>query len=197
VLELDHTAVFPPPALAGRIASASLDSDGLRLVFADNEAAKFNKPHVDSNSYLWMQSGDPRLFGIVVVNAGVQVVAEDTSKPLRFNLYDYRKQVAAGTLKMAKNGNIIATVPSSDGPDYQAATSTASMSALKSPAPVDDKCINKAGFNVCEEETNSAVTPTIDMAVEVMPMSTEDKMALKTKAAGTCFNRAGFEVACQ
>jgi len=197
VLELDHTAVFPPPALAGRIASASLDSDGLRLVFADNEAAKFNKPHVDSNSYLWMQSGDPRLFGIVVVNAGVQVVAEDTSKPLRFNLYDYRKQVAAGTLKMAKNGNIIATVPSSDGPDYQAATSTASMSALKSPAPVDDKCINKAGFNVCEEEANSAVTPTIDMAVEVMPMSTEDKMALKTKAAGTCFNRAGFEVACQ
>jgi len=172
VLELDHTAVFPPPALAGRLASASLDSEGLRLVFADNEAATFNKPHVTSDSYLWMQSGDPRLFGIVVVNGGVQVISEDTSKPLRFNLYDYRKQVAAGTLKMAKNGDIIATIPSSTGSDYQATPSIT-------------------------KDTTAVKGPLVEAALEHMPMSTEAKVALKNKPAGTCFNRAGFEVACQ
>lgn len=52
VLVLDHTAVFPLPTLAGRIASASLDSDGLRLVFADNQAAKFKAPPVASDSYI-------------------------------------------------------------------------------------------------------------------------------------------------
>ena len=203
VLELDHTAVFPPPTLAGRLASASLDSDGLRLVFADNEAATFNKPHVESDSYLWMQSGDPRLFGIVVVNGGVQVVSEDTSKPLRFNLYGYRKQVAAGTLKMAKNGDIIATIPSSIGPDYRASSviteNTEAVKATSSSPSVADKCINKAGFNICEETSSAVpkVAPLGEASLESMPMSTLQKAALKNKPAGTCFNRAGFEVACQ
>ena len=98
VLVLDHTSVFPPPALSGRIASASLDSDGLRLVFADNDSATFSKPSVAANSYIWAQSGDPRLFDIVVNNGTVQVLPEDASKPLRFNLYDYRKHVPALTV---------------------------------------------------------------------------------------------------
>jgi len=146
VLVLDHRAVFPPPALAGNLASATLDEDGLRLVFADNDAAEFTKPPVASDSYIWAQSGDPRLFDIVVNNGTVQVVSEDTSKPLRFNLYEYRKQVAAGTLTMAMNGDIVATIPSSDGPDYKASASSEPQEATEQPAD----CINSVGFNVCE-----------------------------------------------
>lgn len=201
VLVLDHRAVFPPPALAGNLVSASLDSDGLRLVFADNEAATFSKPPVASDSYIWAQSGDPRLFGIVVVNGTVQIVAEDTSKPLRFNLYDYRKQVAAGTLKMAKNGDIIATIPSSEGPDYKAgpasaSTATASKASAVAAEPAEG-CINRAGFNVCEEvKAVVAPAPVVMEAVKEMPLSTEARAMMKTKPAGTCFNRAGFEIAC-
>ncbi len=203
VLVLDHTAVFPPPTLAGRLASASLDSDGLRLVFADNEAAEFKAPPVASDSYIWAQSGDPRLFDIVVNNGTVQVIAEDTSKPLRFNLYDYRKQVAAGTLKMAKNGDIIATIPSADGPDYQAgpssATTGSSFSSTGSSEPAEG-CLNRAGFNVCEEvkavETVVAA-PVAKKAEQVMPLSSAAKAEMKDMDAGTCFNRAGFVIACQ
>jgi len=198
VLVLDHRAVFPPPALAGNLASASLDSDGLRLVFADNESAQFNKPHVNSDSYLWMQSGDPRLFDIVVVNGGVQVVSDDTSKPLRFNLYDYRKQVAAGTLTMAMNGDIIATIPSADGPDYQASSRSGSPPMSNDPAP---GCINRAGFNTCEEKVVKRAAPVktrmLKKAEAVKTLTTEDRLSLKNVEAGTCFNRAGFTIACQ
>lgn len=203
VLVLDHTTVFPPPAIAGKLASASLDSDGLRLVFANNEAAEFKAPPVAADSYIWAQSGDPRLLGIVVNNGTVQVVPEDTSKPLRFNLYDYRAQVAQGTLKMAQNGDIIATVPSSDGPDYQARPASestgSSFSSSGSTAEPAEGCINRAGFNVCEEEAASeAVAPVVAADVSApTSLSTEEKMRLKDAKAGTCLNRAGFEVACQ
>ena len=211
VLVLDHTSVFPPPALAGKIASATVDSDGLRLVFADNESAKFSKPSVASDSYIWAQSGDPRLFGIVVNNGTVQVVSEDTSKPLRFNLYGYRKQVASGTLKMAKNGDIIATIPSSDGPDYKAAassgrasstgTSEATAGSTSSAGSVDSSCINRAGFNVCEEEVKEVVkakaAPVVEKIEEVRPLTSEARQELKKAAVGTCFNRAGFAVDCK
>jgi hypothetical protein len=197
VLVLDHTAVFPPPTLSGNLASASLDSDGLRLVFADNAAAEFAKPPVDSDSFIWAQSGDPRLFDIVVVNGTVQVISEDASKPLRFNLYEYRKQVAAGTLKMSKNGDIIATIPSADGPDYKAAASGSMPVSSTEPAP---GCVNRAGFNVCEEKVANKArvnAPAMGKALEVAPMTTDARAQMKEMDAGTCFNRAGFVIACK
>ncbi|ORU89569.1 MAG: hypothetical protein A6F71_01005 [Cycloclasticus sp. symbiont of Poecilosclerida sp. M] len=206
-LELDHTKVFPPPALAGRLASATLNEDGLRLVFADNEAAEFSKPPVASDSYIWAQSGDPRLFGVVVNNGTVQVIADDTSKPLRFNLYDYRKQVAAGTIKMAKNGDIIATVPSAEGPDFKASKFVPSSSdggatksaPAKAAAPAAG-CITRAGFNVCEEpKPVKAKAPVAKKKAkpQVNSLSTEERASMKKDKAGTCYNRAGFETACQ
>ena len=155
VLILDHTAVFPPPSLKGKIATTFIDKDGLHLTFAANEAATFNQPTVESDSYIWMQSGDPRLFDIVVNNGTIQVVADDTSKPLRFNLYDYRAQVAGGKLRMNQAGDIIATLPSSAGPDYKPVLPAKAASAKpklgQSLASLQvNSCINSIGFNICE-----------------------------------------------
>jgi len=153
-LILDHTAVFPPPTLMGEIASTFIDEDGLHLTFAANEAVSFNQPTVKSDSYIWMQSGDPRLFDIVVNNGNIQVI-DDTSKPLRFNLYDYRKQVAGGKLRMNKAGDIIATLPPSKGPNYKpdlpAKKVSAKSKAGESLASLNaNPCINSIGFNICE-----------------------------------------------
>ena len=155
VLILDHTVVFPPPSLMGEIATTFIDKDGLHLTFAANEAATFNQPTVDSDSYIWMQSGDPRLFDIVVNNGTIQVVSDDTSKPLRFNLYDYRTQVAGGKLRMNKAGDIIATLPSSEGADYKPALPAKAASATpkldQSLASLQvNACINSVGFNICD-----------------------------------------------
>jgi hypothetical protein len=112
LLVLDHRSVFPPPEIAGNLSSAKVTPDGLELEFADNMEAAFEAPPLNRSSYLWIQSGDPKLFDIVVNNARVQVVNDREDERLTFNLYDYRKQVAAGVLNMKKDGTIIATIPS-------------------------------------------------------------------------------------
>lgn len=111
-LILDHRKVFPPPALAGNIASAKLTEAGLQLTFADNPAAKFSKPPREAKSYLWIQSGDAKLFNVIATNANILIVDEKKDEVLHFNLYDYRRQVLAGTLFMGEDGSIVAQVPS-------------------------------------------------------------------------------------
>lgn len=149
-LVLDHRSVFPPPALAGDIAEVSVAADGLHLTFADNKDAVFKKAPVEKDSYLWIQSGDPRLFGIVVTNAQVAVVSESDTTPLRFNLYNYRKQVADGVLHMKNDGTIIATLPA----DTRKTTSYNNGASLNNqpPASDQDECKNSVGFNTnCAE----------------------------------------------
>ncbi len=111
-LALDHNTVFPPPAIGGTVEKSWLDEDGLHLSFNDNPDVSFSHPPIESDSYLWIQSGDAKLYGVVVTNGGVQVISDDDSSPLRFNLYEYREQVAKGILKMTEAGDIIATIPS-------------------------------------------------------------------------------------
>jgi hypothetical protein len=111
-LELDPRTVFPPPEIVGNVAAAKLTEAGLVLDFADNPDAQFQKPPLARKSYIWIQSGDPKLFDIVVTNARVQVVPKGEEQRLTFNLYDYRKQVAAGVLQMSGDGTIVATIPS-------------------------------------------------------------------------------------
>ena len=110
-LELDHRTVFPMPNIKGNLSAARLTEEGLHLTFSDNTNVQFADVPVADDSYLWLQSGDTKLFGVVITNARVAVVAEDKSRPLRFNLYDYRKQVARGVVTMAMDGTVLATIP--------------------------------------------------------------------------------------
>ena len=73
------------PNIKGNLSSARLTEEGLHLTFSDNTNVQFADVPVADDSYLWLQSGDPKLFGVVITNARVAVVAEDKSKPLRFN----------------------------------------------------------------------------------------------------------------
>lgn len=110
-LVLDHTKVFPPPALAGKVREVSLDEAGLRLKFNDNPAAKFTPPAHAPESFLWIQSGDVKLFNLVVTNANILVKDEDASGNLRFDLYGYRQLIAAkNVLTMAEDGALTATL---------------------------------------------------------------------------------------
>lgn len=110
-LELNHRSVFPPPALSGNIAALRLSEAGLHLTFTDNPAAKFMAPPLPATSYLWIQSGDAKLYDIVVANARILVLPEKAGEPLHFDLYGYRQQVAGGTLYMNEDGLITAKLP--------------------------------------------------------------------------------------
>lgn len=109
-LLLDHRAMFPPPELAGTIAAARLDADGLHLRFADAAPLTFSEPPGLGESYIWLQSGDPKLFGAVVTNARIAIVPAAGSGSLRFDLYDYRNRLSNAAGHLAEDGLITLTV---------------------------------------------------------------------------------------
>jgi hypothetical protein len=110
-IELDHRKMFPFPELAGNIASARLASDGLHIVFGDAPRAKLNPPAFLKNSYIWIQSGDLKFYGAVVMNARIAMIPRDPRKRLRFDLYGYRKQLATGEAKLDKDGMMVVRIP--------------------------------------------------------------------------------------
>ncbi len=111
-LILDHTKLFPPPALEGNITAISLDDAGLHLTFGDKIIPKFSPPASASNSFIWIQSGDIKLFDVVVLNANV-LIKKDNNSVLLFNLYDYRNEIGKkNVLTMAEDGSMILTLSS-------------------------------------------------------------------------------------
>ena len=111
MIVLDHKKLFPPPELSGAVSAVDMTDEGLQLTFNDNLSARFSPP-IDSlpDSFIWLQSGDPKIFDIVINNANV-LVRSETDEGLAFNLYDYRRQVASGHLTMDRSGTIVAYVP--------------------------------------------------------------------------------------
>lgn len=111
-LIMNPATLFPPPALKiDNIKSATLSDDGLTLVFSSPAGTpKFAPPPVDTDSYIWLQSGDARFYGTVLVNTRL-LLMNDAHKRLHFNLYHYRGQSAAGRINSRMDGTLIVRVP--------------------------------------------------------------------------------------
>ncbi len=111
-LLMDPERIFPPPRFRiDNITEAALSEDGLRLSFSSDIEPEFTAPPVDRDSYIWLQSGDARFFGVVLVNAHLQLLNQSEESPLTFALYHYRAQAAAGTIKVQQDGSLIVRVP--------------------------------------------------------------------------------------
>jgi hypothetical protein len=108
---LDHRAVFPLPHLDGNIGAAKLRADGLHLSFENcGDVIFLAKPSLGS-SYIWIESGDPKFFGSVVTNARIAIFRKSEGANLYFNLYNYRKQFAAGEARIAADGLLTIQLP--------------------------------------------------------------------------------------
>ncbi|RJS94392.1 DUF2993 domain-containing protein [Salinisphaera sp. Q1T1-3] len=111
-LFMDPETLFPAPRLViDRIDDVALSRDGLTLTFSSPAGQPdFEAPPVDTESYIWLQSGDARFFNTVLVNARLLLMNED-SKRLHFHLYHYRAQTAAGRINGLADGTLVARVP--------------------------------------------------------------------------------------
>ncbi|WP_042322248.1 hypothetical protein [Paraburkholderia ginsengisoli] len=101
----DQNTVFPPPVLQGRLASATVTDEGLLLKFKRDGALATAKPPAGAGrSFVWIESGDVKMFNSLVTNTRTYI--EDSSNPgvMKFNLYDYRRDVAKGTIRMGTDG---------------------------------------------------------------------------------------------
>lgn len=108
-LLLNHRTMFPPPEFAGTIAGARLDGQGLHLSFADAPSVAFDAPDNLGSSYIWLQSGDPKLFGAVVTNARI-AIKPASGGTLSFDLYGYREKLSRAQGHLAEDGLMTLTV---------------------------------------------------------------------------------------
>ncbi|WP_293625976.1 hypothetical protein [Salinisphaera sp.] len=111
-LIMDPERIFPPPHVKiDHIDSATLSDQGLTLKFSsDTSAAGFSDPPVATDSYIWLQAGDARFYSTLLVNANLQLM-NNADERLKFNLYHYRAQSAAGTISAQVDGALIVRVP--------------------------------------------------------------------------------------
>jgi hypothetical protein len=105
-LVFDQYTVFPPPMLTGRLASAHVTDEGLVLKFArDPDAIVAHAPASARGSYVWIEGGDVKMFDSLAVNART-LIHDDSRNVMRFDLYDYRRDVARGRVRMRPDGTL-------------------------------------------------------------------------------------------
>ena len=106
-LVFDQYTVFPPPVLQGRLASATVTDEGLVLKFKrDSNVAAARPPAGAGKSFVWIESGDVKMFNSLVTNT--RTFIKDSSNPgvMKFDLYAYRKDVSKGTVRMGEDGGL-------------------------------------------------------------------------------------------
>ncbi|CAB3642389.1 hypothetical protein [Paraburkholderia rhynchosiae] len=106
-LVFDQHTVFPPPILQGRLASATVTDEGLVLKFKRNMSVSPARPPAGAaKSYVWIESGDVKMFNSLVTNA--RTFIKDSSNPgaMKFDLYGYRTDVSKGTVRMGTDGGL-------------------------------------------------------------------------------------------
>ena len=102
---LDQYTVFPPPRLIGQMKTARVTSDGLVLGFGPSPMLCAPAP-TNAGSRIWIQSGDLKMYNVLVTNSRVLVTDTSTREPLRFDLYHYREAAARGTTHMDADGTL-------------------------------------------------------------------------------------------
>lgn len=104
-LVFDQYTVFPPPVLQGRLASANVTDDGLVLKFKrDGSFAVARPPAGAGKSFVWIESGDVKMFNSLVTNARTLIRDQANPGVMKFDLYGYRRDVSKGKVRMAADG---------------------------------------------------------------------------------------------
>ncbi|ANI18007.1 hypothetical protein A9C11_30205 [Pseudomonas citronellolis] len=113
-MRLDYHRVFPLVGIDGKVDAAWLDAQGLHLRFArpaGSPPPRFEPPSLAGPSYIWLQSGDLKIFEILITYAQVLLKAEQPGQTLAFSLKDYRKVLATGITQVNEDGTFFMRVP--------------------------------------------------------------------------------------
>ena len=78
---------------------------------SDTASLAFEPPRQAGQSYIWLQSGDLKIFEILITYSQVLLKAERPDQTLAFNLKDYRKVLATGITQVNEDGTFFMRVP--------------------------------------------------------------------------------------
>lgn len=92
-IRVDLDGLFPPPRLDFRVS---------RLALADLQWPALRAP----DSYMFIEGGDIKMARTVLVKAYALFTSLSPGQPLLFNLYDYRRQLQNGVIRLREDGMV-------------------------------------------------------------------------------------------
>ena len=108
--------LFPPPALDLKLSAIRVTRDGLFMQIGDGnpQMPPLANASDAQRPYILFRGGDIRFMRSMPMNARIDIVVADPAKPFVFNLYRYRDQLVAGSLRFSPDGGIRVLMPSFD-----------------------------------------------------------------------------------
>lgn len=96
-LFLDPTALLPPPAIEGHLASIRVEGDELVQVFGTpSAAAPLARPDTSAPAFMYYRGGTLRFGKLLMTDAEMQIVGLDMNEFFGFDLDRYKEQLVAG-----------------------------------------------------------------------------------------------------
>jgi hypothetical protein len=112
---LQPDSILPPPAIRGRVRTAVVDGDAVRLGFDDPALVlpdfAADAPPDTSSNYLYFHEGTVRIGKLFMVHADLEIVDQVAADPLDFSLDDYQRQLVAGYVKNTAARGLVVFVP--------------------------------------------------------------------------------------
>ncbi|UVE18036.1 hypothetical protein NVV93_01125 [Pseudomonas sp. LS44] len=104
VVDLD--GLFPPPRLDFAVRTLRLADGGMDLQLG-RELSTLSWPQLRApDSYMFIEGGDIKLARTVLVKAYALFTSLSPHEPLLFNLYDYRRQLQYGEIRLREDGMV-------------------------------------------------------------------------------------------
>lgn len=112
---LDPTKILPPPAIAGRLASARVDRGEVVIDFERTPQDSVFGVHVRPDStvanFVYFRGAQLRFGKLLMYDTDLQIVDADPSDPFDLNLEEYARQLVAGTSRTLPNLGLRVEMP--------------------------------------------------------------------------------------
>jgi hypothetical protein len=98
--------LFPPPHIAGKLASVRIEGDQLVEVIGQPNTA-FKPMPVQSDRFIYFRGGTMAFGKMTMKDADLELMDKDTTKVFDFSLDDYHRQLEAGYSKSLPNLGLV------------------------------------------------------------------------------------------
>jgi len=106
---LPIAALFPPPRIAGKLTSVTIQGDSLVQVFGPPDAALTQPPEAAKN-YIYFHGGRMKFGKLTMDDVDLELVDKDPSNDFDFSLDHYSQQLQAGYSKVTPRQGLVAYV---------------------------------------------------------------------------------------
>lgn len=123
---LDAAKILPPPAIAGTLASASVEGNEVVIEFRvtpeDSVFGGYVQPDSTTPNFVYFRGAQLRFGKLLMDDTDLLIVDADPSDPFDLNLEEYAKQLVAGTSRTLPNLGLRVEMPDYDslGPEILA-----------------------------------------------------------------------------